>query len=26
VISYIGAQAGTLYGDEDLHPMPIQRL
>ena len=26
VISYIGAQAGALYGDEDLHPMPIQRL
>lgn len=26
VISHIGAQAGTLYGDEDLHPMPIQRL
>ena len=26
VISYIGAQAGTLYGDEDLHLMPIQRL
>ena len=26
VISYIGAQSGTLYGDEDLHPMPIQRL
>ena len=26
VISYIGAQSGTLYGDEGLHPMPIQRL
>ena len=26
VVSKIGAKAGILYGDEELHPMPIQKI
>jgi ribokinase len=26
VVSKLGAKAGILYGDEDLHPMPIQKI
>lgn len=26
VVSKLGAKAGILYGDEELHPMPIQKI
>lgn len=26
VVTKLGAKAGILYGDEDLHPMPIQKI
>ena len=26
VVSKLGAKNGILYGDTDLHPMPIQRI
>ncbi len=26
VVTKLGAKAGILYGDEELHPMPIQKL